>query len=116
ASSAVCRAATHEAEEVRLWRQAAYREALMQCELLRCIAGNPFRPAGVPEHWRTWNDGVLGKMAQAICGGRRWAELPILADALEDAGCSDVLVLDHCRTPAEHALGCHVLDAVLGKS
>jgi hypothetical protein len=60
---------------------------------------------------------MLVKMAQAIYDGRRWNELPILADALEDAGCADIVLLDHCRTtPGDHALGCHVLDAILGKS
>lgn len=112
--SAACQVAETELEEVGLWKQAVYHESRKQCALLRCIAGNPFRPPNLPEAWRGWNDGALVKMAQAICDDRRWTDLPILADALEDAGCTDVLLLDHCRTPTEHARGCHVLDALLG--
>ena len=39
----------------------------------------------------------------------------MLADALDDAGCSDAGVLAHCRGPGEHARGCWLLDGLLGK-
>jgi hypothetical protein len=41
--------------------------------------------------------------------------MPILADALQDAGCDNADVLDHCREPGEHARGCWVIDLLLGK-
>ena len=56
------------------------------------------------------------RLARAIAEEKRYDELPILADALEEAGCSDPAVLDHCRVPGLHARGCWVLDAVLGKA
>jgi hypothetical protein len=43
------------------------------------------------------------------------ARLAILADALEDAGCTNADILDHCRQPGEHVRGCWVLDLLSGK-
>jgi hypothetical protein len=47
---------------------------------------------------------------------RRFEDLPVLADLLEEAGCTDAALLGHLRGPGPHILGCHALDAVLGKS
>ena len=54
-------------------------------------------------------------IAQAIYEKADFSSLPILADALEDAGCTDRAILDHCRQPGEHVRGCWVVDLVLGK-
>jgi hypothetical protein len=54
-------------------------------------------------------------LAQAICEERAFDRLPILADALEDAGCTNADVLDHCRQPGEHVRGCWVVNLLLGK-
>ena len=54
-------------------------------------------------------------LAQAIYTDRTFDQLPILADALEDAGCTNTAVLDHCRQPGEHIRGCWVVDRVLGR-
>jgi hypothetical protein len=116
AGAAACEGAVSEAVERSLWRHARRREGRRQCDLLRCVVGNPFRPVSIPDDVRAWNDGALVKMARAIYDGRRWVEMPILADALEDAGCTDVVLLDHCRTPNPHARGCHVLDALLSRN
>jgi hypothetical protein len=50
-------------------------------------------------------------MARAIYDGHRFTDLPILADALEEAGCTDAAILAHCRT-GEHVRGCWALDAL----
>jgi hypothetical protein len=42
--------------------------------------------------------------------------LAVLADALEEAGCADALLLAHLRSPGPHVRGCFALDAVRGKS
>jgi hypothetical protein len=84
--------------------------------LLREMLGNPFRPVIVDPAWLTWNDGVVPKLAQVIYDERRFADLPILADALEDAGCADADILAHCRGGGEHVRGCWVVDLLLGKS
>jgi hypothetical protein len=83
---------------------------------LRDIFGNPFRPVAVEPTWLTWNDSTVVKMAQPIYDDRAFDRLPILADALEDAGCTDATILDHLRGPGPHVLGCFALDLVLGKS
>jgi hypothetical protein len=56
------------------------------------------------------------KIAQAIYDDRRFSDLPILADALEDAGCRDPEILGHLRSPGPHARGCFALDVILGRS
>jgi hypothetical protein len=48
-------------------------------------------------------------------GGGPVLDLPILADALEDAGCADPELLDHCRAGGKHVRGCWVLDLMLGR-
>jgi hypothetical protein len=56
------------------------------------------------------------KLAQVIYDERRFTDLPILADALEEAGCTNSDVLDHCRGPGPHVRGCWVVDLLLDKS
>jgi hypothetical protein len=80
--------------------------------LLRDIVGNPFRPVTLNPAWRTSN--VTG-LAQAIYDDRAFDRLPILADALEDAGCDNADILNHCRDGGVHVRGCWVVDLVLGK-
>jgi hypothetical protein len=85
--------------------------------LLRDLIGNPFRPVPtIDPAWLAWNGGAVRKMAQAIYDGRRFADLPVLADALEDAGCADAAILGHCRGPGVHVRGCWVVDLLLGKA
>jgi len=80
--------------------------------LLRCIAGNPFRPVAFDPNWRTE---TVVSLASAIYAERAFDRLPILADALEEAGCDHADILSHCRGPGPHARGCWVVDLVLGK-
>lgn len=80
------------------------------------VFGNPFRPALVDPFWLAWNDGTIGKLATAINNDRDFERMPILADALEDAGCDNAEMLEHCRTGTAHVRGCWALDAILGKS
>jgi serine/threonine protein kinase len=66
-------------------------------------------PARLDPSWLRWNDGCVVKMARAIDGEARWQDLPILADALQEAGCADEEILGHCRQPGRHTRGCWVL-------
>jgi hypothetical protein len=87
------------------------------CCLIRDLFGNPFRPSPpLPPALLAWNDNTISRMAQAIYDDRSFDRLPILADALEEAGCNDPDILGHCRSSGEHARGCWVIDALLGKS
>jgi hypothetical protein len=90
-------------------------ELAAQCELLRELVGNPFRSATVDPAWLSWNDGAVRKIAAVIDAEKGFADLPILADALEDAGCTDAELLGHCRRPDGHAPGCWALDLLLEK-
>ena len=85
--------------------------------LLRNIAGRPFRPDhAIGPSWLAWNDGAVGKVAAAIYDDQTFDRLPLLADALEDAGCTGADILSHCRGPGVHVRGCWVVDLLLGKS
>jgi hypothetical protein len=86
-----------------------------KCDLVREVFGNPFRPVAVEQCWLTWREGTIPKVAQAIYDERAFDRLPILADALEDAGCENVEILNHCREPGEHVRGCWMVDLLLGK-
>ena len=80
--------------------------------LLRDIFGNPFRPVTFDPAWRTST--VLALVAQ-MYESRDFSPMPILADALQDAGCDNPDVLDHCRGPGSHVRGCWLVDQILGK-
>jgi hypothetical protein len=97
------------------WIAAVRRAEQELVPLLRDIAGNPFRPVAIDPAWLAWHGGTVGKLAQAIYNERALERLPILADALEEAGCTNADNLDHCRQPGEHVPGCWVVDALLGK-
>ena len=88
-----------------------------QCDFQRDIFGNPFRL--MPEFdptWRSQNDWAVFKIAIAIYDDRAFNHLPLLADALEDAGCDNAEILAHCRQPGPHVRGCWAVDLVLGKN
>ncbi len=87
-----------------------------QAGLLREVVGNPFRPPAIDPLWLAANDGAVRRMAEEMARLRDFRHLSILADALEDAGCTDEAILAHCRTPAGHVRGCWVIDALLGRS
>jgi hypothetical protein len=81
-----------------------------QCDLLRDILGNPFHRVSLNPAWRTPS---VTAVARAVDVEGRFRDLPILADALEEAGCTNADILDHCRQPGEHTRGCWLVDLVL---
>ncbi|AWM35790.1 hypothetical protein C1280_01280 [Gemmata obscuriglobus] len=93
--------------------EAWLKELGSQALLIRCVFGNPFRPVTAEPGWLT-SDVVA--LATGIYAERAFDRLPILADALQDAGCSRDDVLNHLRGDGPHVLGCWALDLVLGKS
>jgi hypothetical protein len=92
-------------------REAA--ESAEQCGIARDIFGNPFRPVTFCPEWRT--DTALS-LARQMYELRDFGAMPILADALQDAGCDSEDILAHCRGSGPHVRGCWVVDLVLGKS
>lgn len=121
ASSAASAAAGDTALAVKAWaksagrsaRPMAQRERGVQVALLRDIVGNPFRPVAPDPNWRT---STVVALATTIYEGRTFELMPILADALSDAGCDNDDLLGHLRGPGPHVRGCWGLDLVLDKT
>jgi hypothetical protein len=92
-----------------------------QCVLLRDIFGTSPRTPTFHPCWQTLD---VRRLAQGAQDGARsddgallaGTDLPILADALEDAGCANADLLGHLRGPGPHVRGCWALDLILGKS
>ncbi|MBY0526428.1 MAG: hypothetical protein K2R98_23745 [Gemmataceae bacterium] len=80
---------------------------------LRCLFGNPLRST-VPK--LCWLSPTVAQLADSIYLERAFDHLPILADALEDAGCTNADILNHCRQGGEHVRGCWVVDLLLRKT
>jgi hypothetical protein len=85
----------------------------LQPALLRDIFGNPFRPVTLDPAWLT---STAVALANGIYTERAFDRMPILADALEEAGCDNADVLLHCRGDGPHVKGCWVVDLILGKA
>jgi hypothetical protein len=96
-----------------LWRRQKKRMRKFSVKLLREVFGNPFHPVAADPSWRT---STVVSLAEGIYADRAFDRLPILADALQDAGCENPDVLGHCRGPGPHARGCWVVDLLLGKT
>jgi hypothetical protein len=93
-----------------------FEETPSLCRVVREVFGNPFRPITIDPLWLAWNGGTVFHLAQGIYDNQAFDRLPILTDALEEAGCQDADILGHCRQPGPHVLGCWVVDLLLGKS
>lgn len=88
-------------------------DALTKSQLIRDIFGNPFRKTKIDPNWLLWNGGVVSSLARSMHDAGDFTDMPILADALEEAGCDDPLILSHCRASALHVRGCWVIDLLL---
>jgi hypothetical protein len=87
-------------------------EQPVQCNLFRDIFGNPFKPVTINPAWLT---STVVSLAQAIYDERAFDRMPVLADALEESGCTSSEMLEHCRGGGEHVRGCWLLDLLLQK-
>jgi len=84
----------------------------LSLELLRDVFPNPFRPVNfLPE----WLDRNVTGIARGMYASRDFSPMPLLADALQDAGCSNEHVVNHCRSPGPHIRGCWVIEGLLRK-
>jgi hypothetical protein len=97
----------------RCWGTGGVAERAAQAELLRCIFGNPFRPVDLSPSWVT--PAVTG-LADTIYQERAFDLLPVLADALEEAGCDNAEILHHSRSKTSHARGCWIVDLLLTRN
>jgi hypothetical protein len=87
-------------------------EPAHHCHLIRDILGNPFRPITIDPSWLT---STVVALAQQMYDSRDFSAMPILADALQDAGCDNEEILNHCRGEGVHVRGCWLVDLILGK-
>ena len=86
---------------------------LMFVDDCHIVGQEPFAPRPFADSWRTEHTvGLAARMQET----GDLAALPILADALEEAGCENDDILTHCREPGVHVRGCWVIDLVLGKA
>jgi hypothetical protein len=100
------------APTVPQWQYAYQKEDEVHASILREIIGNPFRPVAIDPRWLTSN--VLD-LARTIDADEAFDRMPILADALLDAGCDNDDVLNHCRRTDGHVRGCWVVDRLLAR-
>lgn len=94
----------HDAERIR------DSQIRLQEGIFREIVGNPFLPIEFDPRWRT--DDVMG-IARGIYANRAFTHMPILSDALMDAGCDDEHIIGHCRGKNQHVRGCWLIDLIL---
>jgi hypothetical protein len=97
-------------------------ESAAHVDLIREVFGNPFRRAALQPAWHQWSEGLIVKLATAVyderilpAGTLDPARLGILADALEEAGCTDPDILGHLRCPGPHVRGCWAVDLLLAR-
>lgn len=107
----LARVVRHAAEPERYPHDGQWQECSHQANLARCVFGNPFRPVAFDPDWRT---PAAVALARGMYEARDFAHMPILADALQDAGCEEPAVIGHCRDPDQpHVRGCWLVEAVL---
>jgi hypothetical protein len=97
-------------------QEALAKEQRAQADLIRDIFG-PIPPP-IPRHDLSWlghHEDEIARLARGIYQEGAFADLPILGDALEEAGCPDAVMLEHCRSGGEHVRGCWVVDALMGR-
>lgn len=102
-------------KEFQMMRSGDEKETTVRSEiaqLVRDIFGNPFRPVEFSAAWRTPTTIAL---AQQMYESRDFTSMPILSDALEEAGCENAEVLNHCRNGLSHVRGCWVMDRILAR-
>jgi hypothetical protein len=103
-------------DRARIW------DGVPRAALVRCVFGNPFRPPRVEPSWLSWGGGTIAHLAQAAYEQRAMpsglldpARLAVLADALEESGCTDAALLAHLRGPGPHVRGCAAVELLLGR-
>jgi hypothetical protein len=89
------------------------QENAFQIAALRDLFGDLFYSGSLQPDEFLVNDRTVRALAQSIEEERTFEQLPILADALEDAGCTDSMILEHCRGNGTHLRGCWVIDWLL---
>jgi hypothetical protein len=95
-----------------IWRIGPEEEKQCRMRLHELFGPLPFRPVSPSPAWLT---PTVKQLATGIYEERAFERLPLVADALEEAGCANADILTHCRGPGPHVRGCWVVDLLLGK-
>jgi hypothetical protein len=123
ASGPICNvfAAAASPDKQQTWTSAAAWQAELaermrrQVGLVREVMGNPFRPHILEAGCLAWGGGLVRYLAEGIYEELAFERMGVLGDALEDAGCNDHAILEHCRHGSDHVRGCWVLDLILAR-
>ncbi|MFO0878612.1 MAG: hypothetical protein U0840_14825 [Gemmataceae bacterium] len=92
-------------------------EQAAQAEFLHCAFDHLYQAGPLPvDAWLSWNDGIVRRLAHQLVHDQNFDTMPILADALEEAGCVDPTLLAHCRDDVLHVRSCWVLDLLLDRA
>lgn len=116
ASQASARKLTRQTQKMATWLAAQAESVRAQVELIREVMGNPFQAPSLDPYCLAWEDGTIVHLARGIYDEQAFERLPFLGDALEEAGCTDARVFEHCRQDGFHVRGCWVVDLILGKT
>lgn len=101
-----------EEERIRYFRGMP-EERAFQSRVLRDLFS--YHKVRIDPTWKTWERGQVVSLARTIYQEERFQDMPVLADALEEAGCDVPKLLEHCRSKESHFRGCWALDALLGQ-
>jgi hypothetical protein len=115
AAAAPAKKAAEQTQKGATWDSVHAESVRDQVELIREVIGNPFRSCWLAPAWLAWEGGLVVQLAEMIYEEQAFERMPILGDALEEAGCTDEEILDHCRRGGHHVRGCWALDLVLGR-
>lgn len=97
-------------------RHGSYQSVLLSMkDVVLDLFSSPFRPPNLDPAWLAWNGGAVRRLVQGIYSDGDFSYMSILADALEDAGCDNVDLLQHCRGESHHFKGCWAIDLLLNK-
>jgi hypothetical protein len=94
-------------------RQTVVEIEATQCDLYRDLFGYPYMAIEFPVTYRT---PTVYQLAEAMYASADFRAMPILGDALMDAGCEEGEIIAHCRRPLPHARGCWLLERILDTS
>ncbi len=89
--------------------------SVVPVDLLREFFGNPLQPIDMDPLWLSWNNATVVQIAQRIYDEKAFGQLPILGDALQEAGCEHEDIVSHCYADTPHVRGCWVVDLMLGQ-
>jgi hypothetical protein len=101
-------------DAVRLWEQALVARDDPGAQPGGALGTTTDAPVGRTAFAPCWRTNTVVALVRQMCESGDFSAMPILADALQDAGCDSANILDHCRGPGPHVRGCWVVDSVLG--